>query len=114
MTVEEAETWCAELPVHDAYAALGAIAAMLDSLTGAKNLPGSNRVAVARVLDRAAAPFAAKLYADYLTLLRGQATQEARLWLALTGYWRSVEQVYASLACDCTSPSQVQAANGWR
>lgn len=104
MTVEEAETWCAELPAHDAYAALHAIAAMLDSLTGAKNLPGSNRVAVARVIDRAAAPFAAKLYADYLALLRGQATQEARLWLALAGYWRSVEQVYASLACELYEP----------
>ncbi len=98
-TVEEAEAWLAGLPAHDAFAALGEIAAMLDYLA-VKDLPLSNRVAVARVLDRAAAPFAAKLYAGYLALLRGQAAQEARLWLALTGYWRSAEQAYASFAFE--------------
>lgn len=99
-TVEEAEAWLAALPAHDAYAALREIAAMLDSLAVAKELPLSNRVAVTRVLDCAAAPITAKLYADYLALLRGQAAQEARLWLALTGYWRSAEQAYASFAFE--------------
>lgn len=112
MTVEEVEAWCAELPAHDAYIALRDIAAMLDSLADAKELSLSNRVAVARVLDYAAAPFAAKLYADYLALLRGQATQEARLWLALTGYRRSVEHVYASLAGELHAREQGAGGEG--
>jgi hypothetical protein len=100
---EEAEAWCAKLPVHDAYAALREIAAMLESLAVAK-LPLSDRAAAAQALDCAAAPFEAKLSADYLALLRGQATQEERLWRALTGYWRSAEQVYASLVSGWREP----------
>ncbi|MBI5753106.1 MAG: hypothetical protein HZA59_13340 [Hydrogenophilales bacterium] len=97
---EEAEAWLAGLPAHDAYAALHAIAAMLESLAVAKALPWSDRAAAMHVLDCAAAPFAAKLSADYLALLRGQATQEERLWRALADYWCSVEQVYASLVSE--------------
>lgn len=99
-TAEEAEAWLAALPAHDDYAALREITAALASLADAKALTWPNRAAVARVIGRAAAPLAAKLCADYLALLRGQATQEARLWLALTGYWRCVEQVYGSLISE--------------
>ncbi|MBT9613412.1 MAG: hypothetical protein IV108_09135 [Burkholderiales bacterium] len=92
--------WLIELPAHDTYAALSAIATMLKSLAARQEMPFSHRAALARILDSAAVPLAAKLSADYLALLRGQATQEARLWHALTDYWRSAEQVYASLVPD--------------
>lgn len=85
----------AELPAHDAYAALHDITAMLDAFAVAKAAP--NREALVRQADAATAAFVVKLNADYLALLRGQASQEARLWQALNTYWLSVERAYVSL-----------------
>lgn len=83
---------------RDTHAALLEIESILVALGEARGLALASRLAVVNAITLGAEPLTARLHADYLAQRRGQAAEEARLWNALTAYWRSVEKAHASLA----------------
>lgn len=88
------------------HAALLEIESILAALGEARGLALSSRLAVVNALTLGAGPQTARLHADYLAQRRGQAAEEARLWNALTIYWRSVEKAHASLAEELLDQGQ--------
>lgn len=82
------------LPKNDAHKSLMELTELIESLTGNTEFKLDHQLAVLRMIDEAAQPYARKLAREYFTPFEINKFQENRLWLVLGNYFRQVANAY--------------------
>jgi len=92
--IKAARTLVAELPAGDSAKAIEEITYWLDSINRTEEFKADHRYALIDLLDQAAKNHQRKLNQDYLTTERKQRFLEARLWKAMSEFWKELGDGY--------------------
>jgi hypothetical protein len=82
------------LPKNDAHKSLMELTELIESVTENTEFKLDHQLAVLRMIDEAAQPYARRLAREYFTPFEINKFQENRLWLALDNYFRQVATAY--------------------
>ncbi len=92
--IKEARKLLEELPGGDAYKCVDELTHWLQSVMAEQGFKPEYRAQLVQLLDEAAQTHLRKLTRDYMASPRLAKLQEARLWKALSEYWREAALAY--------------------
>ena len=94
--IKSAQALLNDLPRNDAYKSLLELSEWVESVADNADFRLAHRLAVLRLLDETAQPYARKLTRDYFTPQEPNKFQENRLWLALDSFYRHIAVAYCA------------------
>jgi hypothetical protein len=97
----------AALPRNDAEKALEELRDWIISAGAAEDFKPERRAEIFLQLDEVALPFHRKLARDYVAAVNQPKTQEARVWRAMSGYWKDLATAYTSVIDQCAADNGV-------
>jgi hypothetical protein len=106
-TERGADEALAALPKGNADKALEELHDWIVSVGAAEGLKPERRAEILLMLDEAALPFHRKLTRDYVTDSNLSKEQEARLWRALSVFWKELAAAYSSGIEQCAADAAV-------
>ncbi|MFM9970870.1 MAG: hypothetical protein ACKVQK_20950 [Burkholderiales bacterium] len=95
----------AAIPKNDAEKALEEIRDWIVSVGATEDFKPERRAEVILLLDETALPHQRKLTRDYVSTPSLPKTQEARLWRALSAYWKDLATAYVGCLDQCAADS---------
>lgn len=93
----------AALPRNEPEKALEELRDWIIPVGAAEDFKPERRAELFLMLDETALPFHRKLARDYVSNPNQPWTQEARIWRAVSGYWKDLAAAYAALLNQCAS-----------
>lgn len=101
--IKSAQALLDDLPKNDAYKSLMELTEWIESVADNADFKLDHQLAVLRLLDETAQPYARKLARDYFTPQELNKFQENRLWLVLDNWCRhTAKAYYAVFNCYCS------------
>ncbi len=97
----------AGLPRSDPEKALEELRDWIISAAAAEDLKPERRAEILLQLDEVALPFHRKLSRDYVVVANQTKTQEARIWRAMSGYWKDLATAYTSIVDQCVADNGI-------
>ena len=97
----------AALPKTDAEKAIEELHDWIVSVAATEDFKPERRAEIYLLLDEAVQPFQRKLARDYASTLNLPKTQEARIWRALSAFWKDLAGAYTSCIDQCAADSGV-------
>ncbi|HEU0234589.1 MAG TPA: hypothetical protein VFQ94_05620 [Gallionella sp.] len=92
--IKSAQALLDDLPKNDAYKSLMELSEWIESVADNTDFKPDHQLAVLRLLDETAQPYARKLARDYFTPQELNKFQENRLWLVLGNFYRHTAKAY--------------------
>ena len=93
----------AGLPKNDAEKAIEALRDWIVSVGATEDFKPERRAEIFLLLEETAQPFQRKLARDYISNANLPKTQEARIWRALSGFWKDLAGAYSTCIDQCAA-----------